>query len=364
MSSSDRIPITLLTGFLGSGKTTILNHLLRQPEMADTLVIINEFGEVSLDHLLVAHSLDEDALLELSSGCVCCSIKDDLVKTLIDATWRFSRNAKRQFKRVVIETTGIADPAPIIHTLMTSVPIATRYRLDAVVSTMDALGAMQALDTQFEVVKQAAVADALLLTKTDLASEQQVLELTERLRTINPAAEIVTVVQGELSAQRLFAISRSNAAPDDIAKWLRYEEYQARNPDNPSSKGYKFRSPQTDVNRHDNIHAFCFIVDEPLDDSLFALWMTILIDLRGADLLRVKGIVNLKGTPRPTIIHGVQHIFYPPTELPAWPDDDHRTRMVFITQGLPSEAVEEFFTLIRQQNGLPDLTTTNLAEYL
>lgn len=364
MSSSDLIPITLLTGFLGSGKTTILNHLLKQREMADTLVIINEFGEISLDHLLVAHSLDEDALLDLSNGCVCCSIKDDLVKTLIDATWRFSRDAKRQFKRVVIETTGIADPAPIIHTLMTSVPIATRYRLDAVVATIDALGAMQALDSQFEVVKQAAVADALLLTKTDLATEQAIAELTERLRDINPAAEILPVVKGNLSAACLFDISRTSATPGDIPKWLRYEDYQSRTPDNPNAKGYKFRSPKSDVNRHDNIHAFSFIVDEPLDDSIFALWMTILIDLRGADLLRVKGIVNLKGTPRPTIIHGVQHIFYPPTELPAWPDDDYRTKMVFITQGLPSEAVEEFFTLIRSQNGLPDLKTTNLNEYL
>ncbi len=170
--ASTLIPISLLTGFLGSGKTTVLNHLLAQPELADALVIINEFGEMALDHMMVAHST-ENLMMEMSSGCVCCTIRSDLVKALLDITWRFSRNGQRQFRRVLIETTGLADPAPIIHTLMTHPLIARRYRLDGIVTIVDLATGMHTLDQYKEAVKQAAVADALLLTKADLATDEQ-----------------------------------------------------------------------------------------------------------------------------------------------------------------------------------------------
>ncbi len=166
---TDLIPVTLLTGFLGSGKTTVLNHLVHQPELKDALVIINEFGEMALDHLLVAHSI-ENLALEMSSGCLCCTIRSDLAKTLRDITWRFARNGQRQFRRVLIETTGLADPAPILHTLMTDPAIVRSYRLDGIVATIDMASGADTLDQHAEAIKQAALADALLLTQSDLAT--------------------------------------------------------------------------------------------------------------------------------------------------------------------------------------------------
>lgn len=181
------IPVTLMTGFLGSGKTTVLNHLVRQPELADALVIINEFGEIGLDHLLVAQST-ENIITEMSSGCLCCTVRGDLIKTLRDITWRFARNGKRQFRRVLIETTGLADPAPIIHTLMTEPTLANRYRLDGIVVTIDGVTAEHTLNQYPEAVKQAAVADCLLLTKSDLITSENYSLLHERLNNINPSA--------------------------------------------------------------------------------------------------------------------------------------------------------------------------------
>ena len=197
---SGTIPVTLLTGFLGSGKTTVLNHLVCQPELADALVIINEFGEVALDHLLVAHST-ENLAMEMSSGCLCCTIRGDLVKTLRDITWRFSRNGRRQFQRVLIETTGLADPAPIIHTLMNHPQIASKYRLDGIVATMDVATGMHVLDQHQEALKQAAVADVLLLTKADLAGEEQRVALLRRLEGINPAAPRWDVENGVIDRE-------------------------------------------------------------------------------------------------------------------------------------------------------------------
>jgi len=360
------IPVTLLTGFLGSGKTTVLNHLVRQPELADALVIINEFGEMALDHMLVAHST-ENLVMEMDSGCVCCSIRGDLVKTLQDIPWRYSRNGQRQFQRVLIETTGLADPAPIIHTLMTHPKIAAKYRFDGIVTTVDFATGMHTLDQHKEAVKQAAMADTLLLTKSDLVAEEQRDALLHRLTELNPAAPRWLIQNGEIAAQKLLNLglfSASGKLPD-VARWLKEEAYISSafrpivSPQAKASKSLMFR-PQAahagfanthshDVNRHDDhIHAFCFSVDEPIPEDVLTSWLDVLMSFVGSNILRVKGILNVEGQEQPIVVHGVQHIFHPPVPLPAWPSEDRRSRLVFITQDVGRDVIEKTFRAFQQ----------------
>ncbi|HCF1774327.1 TPA: GTP-binding protein [Pseudomonas aeruginosa] len=366
-SASGLIPVTLLTGFLGSGKTTVLNHLVRQPELADALVIINEFGEMALDHLLVAHST-ENLVMEMSSGCLCCTIRGDLVKTLRDITWRFSRNGQRQFRRVLIETTGLADPAPIIHTLMTHPQIAPKYRLDGILATVDMATGMHTLDQHPEAVKQAAVADALLLTKADLVSDEQRQALLRRLDGINPAAPRWEVKVGEIAPQKVLDLglfSTDDKTPD-VARWLREEAYApahdhahehhdhdhgdaAHEPHGHHEHGHDHAHDHHDVNRHDDhIRAFCFSVEAPIAEEVLGAWLELLMSFVGSNILRVKGILNVEGNGQPIVVHGVQHIFHPPVPLPAWPSEDRRSRLVFITQDVDLEVVERTFQALQQ----------------
>lgn len=291
-SASGLVPVTLLTGFLGSGKTTVLNHLVRQRELADALVIINEFGEMALDHMMVAHST-ENLVMEMSSGCVCCSIRGDLVKTPLDINWRFARDGQRWFRRVLIETTGLADPAPIIQTLMTDARIARRYRLDGVVATVDFATGMNTLDQHQEAVKQAAVADALLLTKADLATDEERAAMMRRLDGINPAAPRWEVRNGEIAANKVLNLGLFSAdgKTPDVARWLSEEAYAVPSPhrhahehqhdhdghDHPEHDPQGHAQDQGhahdhhDVNRHDDhIHAFCFTVERPIPEETLA----------------------------------------------------------------------------------------------
>ena len=331
----ERLPISVLTGFLGSGKTTVLRHLLRHPAMADTAVVINEFGDVGLDHMLVEAS-NEDIVV-MDSGCLCCTIRGDLVDTLRDLFRRRVKGEVPNFKRLVIETTGLADPAPILHTLMSDPLLSARYRLDGVITTVDGMHGLDQFDRQFEPVKQAAVADRLLITKTDLASETQIAALRERLGAINPAAPIHAIVQGKVDPETLFGAGLYDPATKtpDVARWLREEAYGAE-----SAHGHH----RHDVNRHDDrIRSFCLTADEPLSWDAFADWMDALISVHGESLLRVKGILNIVDTPNPVVIHGVQHIFHPPAMLDSWPDADRRSRIVLITRDLNREPVEQMF---------------------
>ena len=363
--ASTLIPVTLLTGFLGSGKTTLLNHLVSQPEMADALVIINEFGEMALDHMLVAHST-ENLVMEMSSGCVCCTIRGDLVKTLRDITWRFSRNGQRQFRRVLIETTGLADPAPIIQTLMTHPQIAPKYRLDGIVATVDIAAAMNTLDQHQEAVKQAAVADALLLTKADLATEEQRITLLRLLEAINPAAPRWEISNGEIAAQKLLNLGLFNpeSKSPDVVRWLKEEAYAEPESHEHAHKHHHHEHDdhdhsahnshghahdhvhdhEHDVNRHDDhIRAFCFTLEQPIPDETLAAWLDLLLSFVGSRILRVKGILNVEGNAQPVVVHGVQHIFHPPVTLPAWPSEDHRSRLVFITHDVSKDVIEKTF---------------------
>lgn len=334
----ERLPVSVITGFLGSGKTTLLKALLPQPAMADTAVVINEFGEIGLDHLLVEQS-NEDTIL-MSSGCLCCTIRGDLIDTLRRLYKRRDKGEVPRFRRVVIETTGLADPAPILHTLIGDPLLGAFYRLDGVVTTIDAVNAAAQLDRQFESVKQAAVADRIVLTKTDLASPEQVAALRGRLRRLNPAAPILEARHGDVAAERLLDAGLFNPAlkSPDVARWLRDEAYAAgghHDHDHHHDDTHHGHRHSGDVNRHDDhIRAFCLTRQEPIEWARFVAWIEMLIAMRGADLLRIKGILNVAGSHQPVAVHGIQHLFHPPALLPEWQGEDRRSKIVFITRDL------------------------------
>jgi len=328
---ADAVPVTVLTGFLGAGKTTLLNRLLRRPELAGTAVLINEFGAIGLDHLLV-ETLDEDTVL-LNAGCLCCTVRGDLARALRRLEPRIAAGGLR---RVMIETTGLADPAPILHTLMGEAALAVRYRLDGVVTVVDAVNAGSQLDAQPEAVRQVAVADRLVLSKTDLAGPAAVAALTARLRRLNPAAPLLTARHGEVDPAALLecGLFDADGKTADVRAWLDAEAFATHDND-----GHHHH----DVNRHDaRIHAFCLTWDLPLHWQGVGMCLEMLIGTRGENLLRVKGILNLAGQDRPVAIHGVQHLFHEPVLLPAWPPgDDRRSRLVFITRDLDRATVAE-----------------------
>jgi G3E family GTPase len=318
-------PVSVLTGFLGSGKTTLLSHLLRSPDLADTAVLINEFGEVGLDHHLL-RKLDETTVL-LDSGCLCCTVRDDLVGALRELFWK-RRNAEiPAFRRIVVETTGLADPAPIVHTLMRD-PLAQHvYRLDGVIATVDAVTGPATLDRHAEAVKQAAMADRLVLTKTDLAEPAAVAALSGRLRHLNPAAPILIARHGVIDAAGLFdaGLYDPKTKTLDAQRWLNAEAYA----------GHEHHHDHHDVNRHDDrIRAFCLFYDRPLDWERFAAWVETIVLAHGPNILRLKGLLNVAGEARPVAVHGVQHLFHPPAQLEAWPDEDRRSRIVLIVRDL------------------------------
>ena len=342
-ASLQRLPISVLTGFLGSGKTTVLNHLVRQPALSRTLVLINEFGEIGLDHDLVAHS-EDDVVIEMSSGCLCCTIRGDLAKTLHEAHGRFARGGETRFDRVVIETTGLADPAPVLHTLMTEPAVARHYRLDGVIATVDAVNGGDTLDRQIESVKQAAVADRLLLTKTDLVDRDVLRGLRDRLRALNPAAPQIIAENGVVDPASLFdaGLYDPKTKSLDVQNWLRAEAYAAPHDHEHGTAGRGHTHRHHDVNRHDaRIKAVCLTIDEPIHADALDLWLAALLRLRGADFLRTKGIVNVVELDGPVVVHGVQHIFHPTVMLQEWPSEDRRSRIVFITRDMDESALRD-----------------------
>lgn len=334
-----RTPVTVLTGFLGSGKTTILNGLLKHRALRRTAVIINEFGEIGLDHELVQKS-DESFIL-VRNGCVCCTVRGDLISTLGDLRARQQRGEVEPLERAVIETTGLADPAPILHTLMNDQSLVDHYVLGGVVSTIDAVNGLNTLNNHQEAVKQAGIADLLLLTKRDLADPSAARALLDRIANISPGARILQVLNGEVSPSDFFAVGlyRPESKTVEVQNWLNVEAYHEAE----LHSHEQHSEHEHDHNRHDDrIRAYCIIRDQPISWARFSTWLDLVSAMRGDDLLRVKGIVNVAEHPsRPMVIHGVQHIFHPPIQLPEWPSDDHRTRIVFITRDIEKEVIED-----------------------
>jgi G3E family GTPase len=326
------IPATLITGFLGSGKTTLLNGLLSHPGMDETAVIVNEFGEIGLDHLLIETAF-EDAVL-MKSGCICCTIRGDLVDTLVSLDERRRRGEIAPFRRVAIETTGLADPAPILHLLMSEPAVARRHRLEGVVTTVDAVNGAAQLDNYYEAAKQAALADRLVVTKTDIAPAEAVAALEPRLRALNATAPIIPVVAGRVAPETLLAADAAPSAASEIGRWL--AEHAAHD---HAHEG----AAHDHEGRHHGIETCSLIHDTPVPWPALKAWLVALTSLRGADFLRMKGIVNVAGRAGPVVIHGVQHVFHPPRELPRWPDADRRTRIVFITRNITRAALEASF---------------------
>jgi G3E family GTPase len=322
-------PVTVLTGFLGSGKTTLLSRLLRRPEMGRTAVVINELGEIGLDHELVEAS-DED-IVQLAGGCICCTVRSDLVLTVGDLIARRDAGTVPRFERILIETTGLADPAPIVHALNADPALAERTRLAGIVATVDAAAGMATLDAHPEAVKQAAVADRLVLTKTDLAPAEAA-PLRARLARLNPSAVPVAALHGDVAPEWLL-----DDRPEPAA-WLRADAYAA--------------DPGHAHAHDDRIRAWCIVRDAPIRAVALTLFLEALADNCGPDLLRMKGIVAIAESPdRPAVVHGVQHVFHPPAWLDRWPSSDRRTRLVFITRDIPRAWLETLLELLDEEVG-------------
>jgi G3E family GTPase len=347
------IPLTVLTGFLGAGKTSLLNSLVKNPALAGTAIIINEFGEIGLDHLLVEHI--DDGVMILSSGCLCCTLRGDLVDAL-EKLLRDLDNGRVSFDRIVVETTGLADPAPILQTAMSHPYLVMRFRLDGVVTLVDAVNGLSTLDQHAESVKQAAVADRIVLTKTDLLDtpERRAARnrLTERLRALNPAAPILDAAAGEVTPERLLDCGLYNPETKnpDVTRWLAEEAYAAQHAHHDHH--------HHDVNRHDDrVRALCLATDTAIPASALELFLELLRSVHGPNLLRMKGIVKVADMPEtPLVIHGVQHILHPPAQLAAWPDRDRRTRIVFILRDMEPQTIRDLFNafLGTVEPGRPD----------
>ena len=323
--SARRVPVTVLTGFLGSGKTTLLRRLLERDELGDTAILINELGAVAIDHALVRHV--EENIAVLASGCLCCTVRDDLGKALRDLLARRGRG-ELSFRRVMIETTGLADPVPILHTLMTDPVLDTAVRIASVATTVDAISGGLHLDRQAEAIRQVAVADILVLTKTDMAAAGDPAPLADRLRRINPLATILTAGDPGFEPIALLADGAWDAArlASDAVRWLHH-------------------LPAGGATHDEAIAASSFVVEQPLDWTGFGVWLTMLLHRHGAAILRVKALLNVADEPGPVAVHGVQHVIHPPVHLATWPDDDRRSRLVFITRGISGEALAASLTV-------------------
>ncbi|MCU4178524.1 CobW family GTP-binding protein [Bosea sp. BH3] len=352
------VPLTLLTGFLGAGKTTLLNRLLKDPALAETVVLVNEFGDVGLDHLMV-EGVEENMIL-LESGCLCCTIRDDLIVTLEDLLRRRDNGRLKAFSRLVIETTGLADPAPILNVLINHPYLAMRFRLDGVVTLVDAVNGMATLDAHEEARRQVVAADRLVLTKTDLATPEAAKALRERIAALNPGTKILApdATADELVGAGLYDLAKR---PEALRHWLGETSPHSHHHDHGHDHGHDHHhhdghghhhhghahgQDAHDVNRHDeSIRAFALTADRPVAQATFDLFWTMLRSIHGPRLLRLKGLVDLAEEPgRPLLVHAVQQILHPPILLDGWPDADRRSRLVLIVKDVEEATVQRLWS--------------------
>ncbi|MEM9786545.1 MAG: GTP-binding protein [Pseudomonadota bacterium] len=366
----NRIPVTLLTGFLGAGKTTLLNSLIRDPRAGRIAVVMNEFGDVGLDHDLIEESTEETILLP--SGCLCCSIRGDLMKSLGKLVAR-KNNGSLAFDRVVIETTGIADPGPILHSFVVDRIVGPYFRMDGVVTLADAATGPATLEKQFEAVNQIAMADLIVLSKVDLVTPAALARFEAQLDDINPTAPRVRATHGHVATKKLFGLSalRVGVTPDDISKWL---GAGAAEPDplaglsglapQPSQPAALAMQPGPAPAHHtDRINSASIEVEEPIEADVFDFWLETLMAIKGPNILRIKGIVHVAGLDWPFVFHGVQHIFEPPVPLESWSQPDKTSRVVVIARDMSAEDLAASLNLLRMRaEGLDEVAETLNAE--
>jgi G3E family GTPase len=342
MKRASRRPITLVTGFLGSGKTTLLRHLLARPEAQHTAVLVNEFGDIGLDHHLMQR-LDEQTIL-LGGGCVCCMLRDDLVRALTDLLDRDQRGAIPRLKRIVIETTGLADPAPILFTVATHPMLQHHFDVAGVVTTVDAVNGQRHLDCHAESLKQVVSADEIILTKTDLAQADTVPALIVRLQAINPTAHLTTAVFGQVGVRQVLDCKGSRTSAALLA---RVSQTAIEAAGKPGAHGGEIRSLELSF-------------AQPLDWSAFSIWLSMLLHAQGEDVLRVKGLLNV-GAAGPVVLHGVQHIMHAPEHLARWPDADQRSHLVFILRAIePHHIVRSLQAFQHLLGAAPQVDDTDL----
>ncbi len=334
----DLTPVNIITGFLGSGKTTLLQRLLRSRELSDVAVLVNEFGEVGLDHHLLQGVAESTLLLE--NGCLCCAVRGDLQKALRELLSRRTRGEVPHFRRVVIETSGLADPAPIAYTLLAEAVLRHHFRLSAIVTTVDAVNGAEQLGGFAEAIKQVSMADRIVVTKTDLSDETSVGALRKAVRALNLSAQILDAAEVSGDAHRLLTddIYDLEGKFREASLWTAEETHGSH-------------AHTTDV------RSFAAIFDRPLDWTAFGVWASMLLHRHGADVLRLKGLLNVAGVPTPVLMNGVQHIVHPPSHLEAWPDANRRSRLIFIVRGLQRARIERslavFNDLVNAPMALP-----------
>lgn len=346
------LPVSVITGFLGAGKTTLLNTLLKDPLLANAWVLINEFGEVGIDHLLVEKT--DDTIVELASGCLCCTIRGDLIDTLHSLLDRRAAGTIKAFDRIVIETTGLADPAPVLHVLMRDERLLTRLRLEGVITVVDGFNGDATLNAHPEAVKQVAVADRIVLTKLDLfvgkVGEEALFAIIARLRKLNPSARLLTTHRGEATAPRLFNTGLYDEATKtaDVRSWLALEQVERAE---RAHHHHGHHHHGHDVSRHDaHIRSFALRDARPISPQGLELFLELLTSYHGPNMLRLKGVVLVSDDPsRPVAIHGVQHVLHPPVRLAAWPDGERETRIVFIVKDIEKAAIEGLFRAFTDQ---------------
>jgi len=351
-----RIPVTLLTGFLGAGKTTLLNHLINDPEAGRIAVIMNEFGAAGLDHDLIEASTEETILMQ--SGCLCCTFRGDIAKTLGKLMARKFRG-ELAFDRIVIETTGIAEPAPIVHTLVVDQLMPQYYRMDGIVTLADAATGANTLVSHVEAVNQIALADLIVVTKTDLVSEADLASFEAQVSTVNDSARRIYADHGKVPTAALYGLSalREDIGPEDIAAWLG----KANKPQLHDHGGHDHHHGRNHDGNHGNqIRSASIEITDPIPASVFDFWLDMLIAIKGPDLLRIKGIIHVEGMDWPFVFHGVQHIFDTPVPLRSWSGQDTKSRVVVIARNMSEDDLNASLNMLRMELKQVETTTDGM----